>query len=138
MINTSDLRIGNFILDDEGKLGRITAIDPSRDYLEDIVVFDILGAYNPGEWSAGWSCDFEKVVGVPITEEWLKRFGFSEDVPGVFVKGFLDLEQLLKDSPEWGVYVHEKGVGRLIKYIHQLQNIFHALTGKELIFSIEH
>jgi len=73
---------------------------------------------------------------IPLTEEWLLRFGFEKlnrDVPAFENKNLI---------VEW---LFERWTGRLYfdaytsiqiietKYVHQLQNLYFALTGEELI-----
>lgn len=66
----------------------------------------------------------------PLTEEWLLKFGFVKvlDYPCFRLEG-LQIEFNGFDS-QWGTgLLDEKTV---IKYVHQLQNLFFALKGKEL------
>jgi hypothetical protein len=72
---------------------------------------------------------------IPLTEEWLKRFGFKWC--GLISKGrFLTLYTpcgkalVYKDS-----YIKFVGVTieTPIQYVHQLQNLYFTLTGEELI-----
>ncbi|MBP1165050.1 hypothetical protein JOE44_001934 [Chryseobacterium sp. PvR013] len=67
---------------------------------------------------------------IPLTEEWLLKFGFIKvlDYPCFRLEG-LQIEFNGFDS-QWGSgLLDEKTV---IKYVHQLQNLFFALKGKEL------
>ena len=76
---------------------------------------------------------------VSITEEWLLKFGFKLTINnkdsgykqfGLNIKG-LDLMFCLEcnsDKPDF--YLNMVGVD--IDYIHQLQNLYFALTGVEL------
>ena len=77
---------------------------------------------------------------VPLTEEWLKKLGFkySEERAsmsngfeewennGVYI-GPLDNEKYVCDALDQG------GISMYILYVHQLQNLYFALTGQELI-----
>ena len=70
---------------------------------------------------------------IPLTEQWLKDFGFRENNK----KFFRDHPYFIgyKDwRPEgfWMLRDPEVPI-RLIKYVHQLQNLYFALTEKELI-----
>ncbi|MBA3987208.1 MAG: hypothetical protein H0X63_11700 [Flavobacteriales bacterium] len=84
-----------------------------------------------------------KVVlnGIPLTEFWLKRFGFEETYNSQFR---LKLDH--KEFTEFGYdfsKVEDKSMegfryyGRYIKikYVHQLQNLFYCLSGQELSLS---
>lgn len=88
-----------------------------------------------------WGQFYEDILPIPIplTEKWLLDFGFSrhhEDYSNnvIYIKNIVD-----NDEFEWGVYPNELGSGTQIKnriplkYVHQLQNLYFALTGHELI-----
>lgn len=88
---------------------------------------------------------------IPLTEEWLVNFGFERQERTDNEKGFV----LLHKEKSKSVYIrtfcepnisgffnmfnfsecHEDKIQfiRKIEYIHQLQNIYFALTGEELI-----
>jgi len=74
---------------------------------------------------------------VPLTEEWLIKFGFQElnmfwRIPvedGVFFEvGYItDDKNFQFESPlSMGDEIN-------LEYVHQLQNLYYALTGKELV-----
>jgi hypothetical protein len=90
---------------------------------------------------------------IPLTEEWLLKFGFE------FINYHTDIDEENPDfiyneyrkklegvgytydivSSPYAVYQFqidfkwcEKGVAADLKYVHQLQNLYHALTGEEL------
>jgi hypothetical protein len=80
---------------------------------------------------------------IPLTEEWLLKFGFirhhydyANDV--IYIKNIADNE-IDNAEFEWGVYPNELGSGiqiknrKSLKYVHQLQNLYFALTGEELV-----
>lgn len=69
---------------------------------------------------------------IPITEEWLKRFGFShsfdelwEAKSAYFPIQFSEGEAVYSSD----MYHH---TSEPFKYVHQLQNLYFALTGEEL------
>ena len=69
---------------------------------------------------------------IPLTEEWLIKFGFGEYFlnDGYRLNNFVlddDFRFHVIDSTDYGVIV-----ARNIKHVHQLQNLYFALTGKEL------
>lgn len=66
---------------------------------------------------------------IPLTEEWLLKFGFKR-FPWGLVKGNL----LFKDDLKCSYLILQVGNGfdTKIRYVHQLQNIYFALTGEEL------
>ena len=78
----------------------------------------------------------EDLQPIPLTEEWLLKFGFENDGSywrpkdcwhryvfhqRAFFTNVLNLE------PEGGIVPHAQ-----VYYVHQLQNLYFALTGKEL------
>jgi hypothetical protein len=88
------------------------------------------------EWEIS---QFDKFIKpIQLTEEWLLKFGF--------LRHHLDYSNgviYIKNVPgtnefEWGVFPNELGSGIQVKnriklkYVHQLQNLHFALTGKEL------
>jgi hypothetical protein len=69
---------------------------------------------------------------IPLTEQWLKDFGFrkvgyNEEENDVFT---------IKDDEVWILWNGHKFIldqyENEIKYVHQLQNLYFALTGEEL------
>jgi hypothetical protein len=75
--------------------------------------------------------------GLFLNKNWFKLFGFKEVVGGVWSLGKYDFEQLWTDSTEWGFHIHEKEVDLTIEYVHELQNLYFALEGKELEYDIK-
>ena len=79
--------------------------------------------------------------GISLTEEWLINFGFeliekssfstgTENKYKVFVK-----EEFTYNALQEKFWYQGRIVMPEIKYVHQLQNLYFALTGKELIIS---
>jgi len=80
----------------------------------------------------------DRVKPIPLTEEWLLKFGFetkpSKNTISSFEKGKLSI--VLEDNFQykdgrtyfnsWCVIESQP------KHVHQLQNLYHALTGEEL------
>ena len=71
----------------------------------------------------------DSVNSIPLTEEWLEKFGFTK---GKFNYkwqfGNFIYDQKLKLWTWFGVQLHDY----LIEFVHQLQNLYLALTGQEL------
>ncbi len=71
-------------------------------------------------------------IGVLLTEEWLEKFGFKY-IEGLWVKK--DLSMGLKntdydgDGNKWHFVIGYMLIE--IKHVHQLQNLYFALTGEE-------
>ncbi len=71
---------------------------------------------------------------IPITPEWLERFGFQKIIGCGWQ---LDIETnhycLYSENGKYvDLFVYSDEVGKQCKYIHQLQNLYFALTGEEL------
>ena len=63
---------------------------------------------------------------IPLTEDWLCKFGFEKD------SFYWSLKDLSIDFEKNG-YSYVIGSGATgFKYVHQLQNLYFALTGEEL------
>ena len=73
---------------------------------------------------------------IPLTEEWLLNFGFEEDSCNYYKiienqEAVLYIDKL--DTTFAYGYPYECSGGDLkLKHVHQLQNLYHALTGEEL------
>jgi hypothetical protein len=107
-----DLRVGNYLRD------TLTGIERPA-------TFKTLDAINYGRGIYD---------GIPLTEEWLVRLGFKHSYKSIDEMGDIVIElenenaliyRGLGDEWSYGFKSH-------IKYVHQLQNLYHALTGQEL------
>jgi len=69
---------------------------------------------------------------IPLTEEWLLKFGF-EKIDYVSSPRY-ELEDFYIGYNENGFYlqIESQIQSNYFRYIHQLQNLFFALTGEEL------
>lgn len=76
---------------------------------------------------------YQDMEPIPLTEEWLLKFGFEKE-DGVFSKGIFEVVQLRRgiDLRERFEFVSHN-FNPDLDYVHQLQNLYFALTGKELI-----
>ena len=68
-------------------------------------------------------------VPIPLTEEWLLKFGFINDKVLEFYRNDFTDSTIIIDYNFICLlgYSHVK-----LKYVHQLQNLYFALTGEEL------
>lgn len=121
-MNARELRIGNWILDtDNGDEYQVVEIT------KDGFVAGPMEVYPAG---------MEGNYGIPLTAEWLTRFGFDYHYDayrrninkGSPLRMWLTV-RVFADSV--GVYIlHKHGLS--IAHVHQLQNLYFALTGEEL------
>lgn len=121
-MKANELRIGNYIFDNE-IVGSITKTCIWNEN-ENIILFD-------------------EIEPIHLTEEWLIKFGFLKQEYRYLTKYYFYLNLL--SHGEISFHNTEKGfkidlgtttgyhVGTTnIKYVHQLQNLYFALTGEEL------
>jgi len=117
MIKAEELRIGNLFL--AGK-----TIHPER-------VFKIDFEMRDGHLINGQIPE-EHCHGIELTEEWLLKFGleYVDEAAGYVLGHHLIPETAYKD---YEVHLFcEENCAVKIKHVHQLQNLFYALTGEEL------
>lgn len=69
---------------------------------------------------------------IPLTEEWLLKFGFvSNPYEDRYEKGLLHIE-CNKTRGVLEFWIEKLPVSLTLKFVHQLQNLYFALTGEEL------
>jgi len=128
-MKASELRIGNLCQDKmSGAQLKVTGLKENdiSFYVIDRDLFPL---------QPGWQAE-----PIKLTEEWLLKFGFTRhhadyanDV--IYIKNVPDNTEF-----EWGVYPNGVGSGiqiknrNLLKHVHQLQNLYFALTEEELTF----
>lgn len=82
---------------------------------------------------------FEEYEPIELTEEWLLKFQFSEIDEKLYCIRFrlnrVDIYKMI--SGDYPFYFRFNQVDVEIKYVHQLQNLFFALTGSELELKTE-
>lgn len=78
-------------------------------------------------------CNEDCFEPIPLTEEWLLKFGIQKDYTN---KMWLDLE-IEAGKYCFGYCNYQEEFMRICKceYVHQLQNLYFALTGEELILT---
>jgi hypothetical protein len=101
-VKSTELRIGNHAKDPYGKEIKLVTVDKDASMLSPI----------------------------PLTEEWLLKFGFVENTTS--------WTRWRKPIGVKEIRLTKNGVNRVtyngmrMNHIHQLQNLYHALTGEEL------
>lgn len=123
------LQIDNFVYNQHGELHRIGINDFSK-FRHPNMALDF-GLY-----------------GIPLTDQWLDKFGFKHGIGHLilidgemFKMGGVTLEVSFNDTNRWyiGCRNFNEGVPddlvfmrNDLAYVHQLQNIYYAMSGKEL------
>lgn len=127
MIQPNELRIGNYFLT----------------ILSDILQVTEIRAMVEGRSGNGYcNAHYEDIQPVPLTGEWLLKFGF-EFITDWSIKGndcvvyrkdlgWLRLETCMMSDIVCLVEKSGISTGVNIEYVHQLQNLYFALTGEEL------
>jgi hypothetical protein len=130
-MKASELRVGNLIHPCSTKNG-ITI--PDRDLVwkvGSIDKFGKIGFIEPERPTI--FLPIHECSPVMLAEEWLLKFGFE-----ITTKGIDGFEMWFYSKNDVDIYVTSDGcfeneLDLPIKYVHQLQNLYYALTGEELI-----
>ena len=116
-MKANELRIGNWVEDTEHFKGYFQVNRISSLTVE----------------SPEWTLEYNEIKPIPLTEEWLLKFGLKQ-IGGSFELNddnfslsFEGIEAFLC----YGGYVEQSRPVNC-KYVHQLQNLYFALTGTEL------
>lgn len=80
-----------------------------------------------------WNALLDECKPIPLTEEWLIKFGFEKTKGYVFKIDKFSLFDHNYDQVNLFLQLNSPNVPLIhIKFVHQLQNLYFALTGKEL------
>lgn len=133
IMKATELRIGNYV--DCFGLSKVISVRPKKVKLEKERKKDGIIIEN----APYFSLDLKPIL---LSEEWLLKFGFEI----VFIEGFKHLKIEIGDNylllmerndlPKYSFWIDNLNLG-FVKHVHQLQNLFFALTGKELALSSE-
>jgi hypothetical protein len=116
-ILANELRIGNWV-NTSVEPTLLTDYNKVKEITSDALVCENVGA-----------CDWSDITPIPLTPEILEKAGFEDDLPWKKNNFCLDSECRFHvvDGTGYGVII-----ARQIKFVHQLQNLYFALTGEEL------
>lgn len=137
MIQANELKTGNIILLDGKDRGIVKAID-ERDYT--VVVENPFNTSIDGLSGDTFSLWSDFVTGIPITPAILEVCGFTDCKHGVALQLNEPYQELMYIFNHLPICLDVDN-GRMpcfhIKHLHQLQNLFFALTGTELTINLE-
>ena len=136
-MKANELRIGNFVFDDENKPMKVARVETQEctDFNgndEFNVIIEHIDK-NIGYYES-------KINPIPLTEEWLKKFWLLNNAPvssreyTLFFKGS-NILMVNHYENGWLIKCDWWSVGILIKYVHQFQNLYYAITQEELIYT---
>ena len=130
MIKTNELRIGNFVSINNGFEMLVHSI-----FQNDTVYLDFIPPLiNEADV---WEEDYKDLIAIPLTEEWLLKAGFKK-TRDMFINSKPKMYKIFRLSlrlmANEYTFCYENSF-RKIEYVHQLQNLYFALTGEELVFS---
>lgn len=122
MINAKDFRIGNLLISETGEALPIA-------YIHD----DVIGLHNgfggvqKHQKQPVFSYNIDKIQLLPLTDEWIINFGLSKEngYPYKFHYGYLKMRN-------GSFFYYYFNIEIELQFVHQLQNLYFCLTGKEL------
>lgn len=129
-MKATELRIGNLVKSEQGAIHQVLNLYTAN--LSIAAFHDLEDECTPY---------YDNIFGIPLTEEWLVRFGF-ENNDGEFRKEHyrIKIEIHIEHKDDIRVNISDD-VGDVYlkyaeyKYVHQLQNLYFALTGEELTYA---
>ena len=133
-MKANELRIGNIVTHDDysGEIFEVISILPNPD-MRNSYMIDTRGGKN-----GTWVNDISLVNPVPLTIKWLLKFGFIQDLEED-VSYYAYAENCPYDRIEfnylrdcWVLRDNEGMYYEGPQYVHQLQNLYFAMTGEEL------
>lgn len=117
-LKATEFRIGNKLQKETGEIFTVLRLDNTD---------DVLVEEQRGLLTLGYN-----LFGIPLTEEWLLKFGFEKinhRIEGIiYKKSWLRFNEYARLIDWRGGSIESK----VCFYVHQLQNLYFALTGEEL------
>jgi len=121
MIKSNELRIGNWVECEDMRYQ----------------VIDIYSVADKVCISYGVTVPLDYIEGMPLSPKILDKCGFKETPRGIEIEGWLPYLVCRKSENTGAVWYQVFNVADCtIKYVHQLQNLYFALTGEELTIAL--
>lgn len=120
-MKAEELRIGNWVHSDE--MGEPMQVNAHQILFQTSLKSMLSGFIDP----------------IPLTEEWLVDFGFNYENGAYYLNNIDDSFYVKYCSDEgygFSFCATTYGFLKEVPYVHQLQNLYHSLTGTELSKSI--
>jgi hypothetical protein len=130
-MKAEELRLGNLVLCNTS-IGFVNTIVSVCNLSSD----EIVCCYKPTKQFI--FCKDALFEPIPLTEEWLFKFGFKKNHQNYTIEAVDYFNSVKKDGEGW-IYSYDESDAccyelRSINSIHQLQNLYFALTDEELTF----
>lgn len=103
---------------------------------------EVTAGYNTFYFLSEGPLEEDDIQPIPLTEEWLLKFGFEDDSYAVFRKvidkgisisvSFQDYAHTMLCDHPVTIWPNDYSIPIKCQYVHQLQNLYFALTGEEL------
>jgi hypothetical protein len=124
-MKAQELRIGNLVYGVSDRIEQIVQISGTK------VTTDLV------KISAPMEIELTDISPIELTEEWLLKFGFEERLGGRFFKhSWFYLDPECAGVSGW-YFRSIDAFKAKTQYVHQLQNLYFALTGEELTIKQE-
>jgi hypothetical protein len=134
-MEAKELRIGNYILFETKLINETSTI---VGYNNDLTNIKYLSDKSDNYYSLGCSIRSKYLKPIPLTEEWLLRFGFDKKDNSSYWRPNKCWHRYVFGYTKFGLpYLNLEPEGCIgphatCYYVHQLQNLYFALTNKEL------
>ena len=123
-MKVEELRVGNY-LEKDGKIEMVSSIHSDNTIrLQENKNANCHGCY---------SLNKPIIKPIPLSEDWMLNFNFEQQTSDYFVidlAGFSMRYYYNFSGSTWKFELEDKIIE--LYYVHQLQNLFHSLTGEEL------
>jgi hypothetical protein len=119
-MRANEFRLGNYIQTDKGDVAVIIRVEQDGIMVAPIDEDDY---------------DYH-VLPIPLEKDWVVNFGFKPNrYNDEFIKGDLLLDCEYTDYNTWNVVFKGQCFPIDLKYVHELQNIYYAIFGVELVLN---